>query len=293
MVESTRCPSCTLPVLPGQAFCPNCGASLAGTADRLVAPAVEIEPAPAVEIAPAPVVEIEPAPAPGLDPALLSDPAAGGTYRIPGSYLPPTDELLPSTWTLQPSGSSIVGRRPGSSPSPSAAVAPISAPITIPPRTATEAASDRTESARELVPFGLCVAGAALGIASFFLPWTGVSGIGVGTTQAGATNQWAFAMPAGIPLLVLTALILAGIAGSDRAQLELPKLASAIGRVTYSILPMLLGGLYLGVVLLYVTLPSSFGYGMGIVVLLVAALLLVAGSVASIFFPSEPAPKVE
>ena len=141
------------------------------------------------------------------------------------------------------------------------------------------------------LPRQLVVAGAALGIASFFLPWTGASGIGVGTTQAGPTNQWAFDMPAGVPLLLFTALILGGIAGSDRAQLKLPTLASVIARVTDTILPMMLGGLYLGVALLYTTLP--WGYGMGIVVLLVAAALLVAGSVVCIFFPSEAAPKLE
>ncbi len=148
---------------------------------------------------------------------------------------------------------------------------------------------------QELVAFGLSVAGAALGIASFFLPWTGATGIGVGTTSlAGGnvtTNKWAFDMPAGIPLLLITALVLGGIAGSNRVQLELPKLASVIARVTDLVLPMILGGLYLGVVLLYVTLPSSFGYGLGIVILLVAAVLLVAGSVVALIVPSEPAPK--
>jgi len=143
----------------------------------------------------------------------------------------------------------------------------------------------------ELVAFGLSVAGAALGLASLLLPWTGVSGIGVGTTKLGAASQWAFAMPAGIPLLLVTALILGGIAGSDWAQVKLPKLASLIARVTDTILPMILGGLYLGVALMYVTLP--WGYGMGIVVLLIAAALLVAGSVVCIFFPSQSTAKGE
>ena len=271
MVESTRCPNCTSPVLLGQAFCPNCGGSLASAPDRL---------------------ESVPDPAPGLDPALLSDPGVGGANRIPGSYLSPADALPPSTWTIQPSSSSILGaRRPGSSPSLSVGAIPISTPNTGSPPVGADVAPARSEPVQELVAFGLSVAGAALGIASFFLPWTGVSGVGIGTTQAGATNQWAFAMPAGIPLLLFTALILGGIAGSDRAQLELPKFASVIARITDAILPMILGGLYMGVVLLYATLP--WGYGMGIVVLLVAAGLLVAGSVVCIFFPSEPAPNVE
>jgi hypothetical protein len=98
-------------------------------------------------------------------------------------------------------------------------------------------------------------------------------------------------MPAGIPLLLITALVLGGMAASDRAQLQLPKFAPVIARVTDTVLPMILAGLYLGVVLLYATLP--WGYGMGIVVLLVAAILLVAGSIVCIFFPSEPAPKLE
>ena len=267
MVESTRCPNCTSPVLLGQAFCPNCGGSLATAPDQ-------------------------PESAPGLDPALLSDPGVGGANRIPGSYLSPADALPPSTWAIQPSSSSFIGaRRPSSSPSLSVGAIPISTPNTGSPPVGEDAATPRSEPVQELVAFGLSVAGAALGIASFFLPWTGVSGVGIGTTQAGATNQWAFAMPAGIPLLLLTALILGGIAGSDRAQLELPKFAPVIARVTDTILPMILAGLYLGVVLLYPTLP--WGYGMGIVVLLVAAGLLVAGSIVCIFFPSEPAPKLD
>jgi hypothetical protein len=146
----------------------------------------------------------------------------------------------------------------------------------------------RTESTQELVAFGLSAAGAALGIASLFLPWTAVTGIGVGTTgEKVASNQWAFAMPAGIPLLLITVLVLVGIATSDRGQLKLPGLASVIGRVTDVILPMILGGIYLGVALLYATLP--YGYGMGIAILVIAATILVAGSVVSIFFPPKPA----
>jgi len=309
VVESTRCPNCTSPILPGQAFCPNCGASLAGMSARLDEEPVQApEPAFVPEPAPEPAFVPEPAPEPAFvpepaperrfepepvpDQALLYDPGVSVVNRVPGSYLPPAEELPPSAWTIQPSNSSIIGRRPGSLPNMSVATIPVAAPITV-PSPETPVAASKGESATELVAFGLSVAGAALGIASLFLPWTGVSGIGVGTTQAGGTNQWAFAMPAGIPVLVVTALILAGIVGSEKAQLELPKLALVIARVTATILPMILGGLYLGVVLMYVTLPSSFGYGMGIVILLIASLLLVAGSVVSIFFPAEPASKVE
>ena len=53
-------------------------------------------------------------------------------------------------------------------------------------------------------------------------------------------NQWAWGMPAAIPLFLLTALVLGAAAGSDRAQQRLPALASVIARVTDVILPMLL-----------------------------------------------------
>ena len=276
MVESTRCPNCTSPVLLGQTFCPNCGGSLASAPDQS-APEAALEPAP----------ESAPEPAPRL-----SEPGVSGANRIRGGYLAPADSLPPSTWAIQPSSSSILGtRRPGSSPSLSVGAIPIATLNTSPAPVAPEVAPARSEPVQELVAFGLSVAGAALGIASLFLPWTGVSGVGVGTTQAGATNRWAFDMPAGIPLLLITALVLGGMAASDRAQLQLPKLALVIARVTDTVLPMILAGLYLGVALLYATLP--WGYGMGIVVLLVAASLLVAGSIVCIFFPSEPASKLE
>ena len=49
MVESTRCPNCTSPVLPGQAFCPNCGVSLAGVFGTLVMLLGGLRPEPAPE----------------------------------------------------------------------------------------------------------------------------------------------------------------------------------------------------------------------------------------------------
>ena len=160
-----------------------------------------------------------------------------------------------------------------------------------PPRTAipTAAQAARKESAPELVAFGFVAAGGVVGFASLFLPWAGSSGIGIGTVASGGSlpqsNQWAWGMPAAIPLLLLTGLILGAAAGSDRAQQRLPSLAFVIGRVTDVVLPMLLGGLYLGVGLLYVTLPPQFGFGTGILVLIVAAFLLLAGAIVSLFFP--------
>jgi hypothetical protein len=144
-----------------------------------------------------------------------------------------------------------------------------------------------------LVAFGLVAAGAVVGFASLFLPWAGPSGIGIGTVALSSSppqpNQWAWGMPAAIPLFLLTALVLGAAAGSDRAQLRVPALALVIARATDLILPMLLGGLYLGVGLLYVTLPPQFGFGTGVLVLTVGGCLLVAGSIVTLF----AAPKEE
>ncbi|MGZ6314580.1 MAG: hypothetical protein ACXWNI_03025, partial [Candidatus Limnocylindrales bacterium] len=173
-------------------------------------------------------------------------------------------------------------------PEPAPALAPS---VTERPAASTAAPSARKESAQELVAFGLVAAGGVVGFASLFLPWAGSTGIGIGTVaSAGAppqSNQWAWGMPAAIPLLVLTGLLLGAAAGSDRAQQQLPTLASAIARVTDVILPMILAGLYFGVGLLYVTLPPQFGFGTGIVVLIGAGCLLLAGSIVALFLPPE------
>jgi hypothetical protein len=170
-------------------------------------------------------------------------------------------------------------------PIPQPGVAPPTPPRAIP----TAAQPARKESATELVAFGFVAAGGVVGFASLFLPWAGASGVGIGTVASAGSlpqpNQWAWGMPAAIPLLLLTGLTLGAAAGSDRAQQRFPSLAFVMGRVTDVILPMLLGGLYLGVGLLYVTLPPQFGFGTGILVLIVAAFLLLAGSIVSLFFP--------
>jgi hypothetical protein len=60
-----------------------------------------------------------------------------------------------------------------------------------------------------------------------------------------------------------------------------------IRQVTDLIMPMVLGGLYAGVFLLYLTLPD--GYGVGASILFVAACLLISGGVITLFFPPEMA----
>jgi len=147
------------------------------------------------------------------------------------------------------------------------------------------------ESIPELVAFGLVAAGAFIGIAGLFLPWSGVTGIGIGTMSVAGSppppNQWGWAMPASLLLFVLSALVLAAAAASDRGQERLPQLAFIIRRVTDLVLPMILGGLYLGVVLMYLTVPADYGPGLyvGQYALTLGAGLLIAGSVVTAFLP--------
>jgi hypothetical protein len=152
--------------------------------------------------------------------------------------------------------------------------------------------SGRKETVQELAAIGLVAAGGVVGFASFFLPWAGSTGIGIGTVaMAGSppeANQWAWGMPAAMPLFLLTGLILGAAAGSDRAQQRLPELAPIIARVTDVMLPMLLSGLYFGVGLLYLTLP--YGFGTGIFVLIAGACLLLAGSIVALFLPPKDDP---
>ncbi len=243
--------------------------------------------------------------------------APSATYRASGATPPRRDPAVPGDQSTGPNlGASIgavsipqveIGSPSGAvpqvlPPAPAILAPPIptsvitpsprpSAAPSDPPRPAgpTAAEADRKESVPELVAFGLVAAGGVVGFASLFLPWAGSAGIGIGTVaSAGAppqSNQWAWGMPAAIPLLLLTGLVLGAAAGSDRAQQRLPALASVIGRVTDVILPMVLAGLYFGVGLLYVTLPSQFGFGTGILVLIGAACLLLAGSIVALFFP--------
>jgi len=47
---------------------------------------------------------------------------------------------------------------------------------------------------------------------------------------------------------------------------------------------------YLGVFLLYLTLPD--GFGMGVLTMLLGGALLIAGAIVTLFFPPEDAPDI-
>ena len=156
---------------------------------------------------------------------------------------------------------------------------------------ATTDAADATvapkESTRELIAFGLVAGGAVVGMASMFLPWgNGIDGAGIGINAAHSSpSEWGWSMPIAIPIFLLSGLVLGAASGSDRAKERLPKLAPIIGQVTDMIIPMILGGLYLGVVLMAATYP--WGFGGGVLAMLLAAGLLIGGAVVTLFSPAE------
>jgi hypothetical protein len=172
-------------------------------------------------------------------------------------------------------------------PSPPAPPAP-PAPVEPPPAPAEPA---RKESIPELIAFGLVAAGAVIGVVGLLLPWANSNGIGIGNyrTSVPPANDWGINMPASIFIFLLSSLVLGAASGSDRAKERLPELAPIIGRVTDLIMPMILGGLYLGVFLLYLTLP--FGFGIGVMSMLLGGCLLIAGAIVTLFFPPDDAAK--
>jgi hypothetical protein len=242
------------------------------------APAPEPIPSP-MPFAPAP----EPIPSPmPFAPAVAPEPVAPAPRPF---YPPPPRERLPAYVVPD----RIAPRSPFAAPVPPVVPDP---PVVMPPITeGPEPAPAHKESIPELVAFGLVAAGAFIGIAGLFLPWSGVTGIGIGTMSVAGSppppNQWGWAMPASLLLFVLSALVLAAAAASDRGQERFPRLALIIGRVTDLVLPMILGGLYLGVVLMYLTVPADYGPGLyvGQYALTLGAGLLIAGSVVTAFLP--------
>ena len=185
----------------------------------------------------------------------------------------------------------------GQPPTPAVAFAPLASLAAHPDGPAAAQTPDesaRKESIEELVAFGLVAAGAVIGIAGLLLPWANSTGIGIGNYGSNNTNpqanQWGLGMPASIFLFLLSGLVLGAASGSDRAKERLPALGTVIGQVTDLIMPMILGGVYLGVFLLYLTLPS--GFGMGVLTMLLGGGLLIGGAIVTLFFPPEEAPEI-
>ena len=155
------CPACGAAVVAGEAFCADCGASLAEAplppepvpeaepAPEPV-PVVEPEPAPAPEPvvdpepAPEPVPVVEPEPAPEPVPAVEPEPAPAPLPEKPacimcGAELEPGDKYCSDCGALQPASTflppaAVAGSEGGAAPAPepepepSAAVVPVRGP---------------------------------------------------------------------------------------------------------------------------------------------------------------------
>ena len=242
----------------------------------------QLEPSQPEPVVPAPPVPAAPAPEPAAPAPEPAAPAAQPSHKPPA----PPQEPLPSF--VIPG--QTVPRSPFAAPVPPVVPTP---PVVPHPQVAEgpESAPPRKESIPELVAFGLVAAGAFIGIASLFLPWSGVTGIGIGTMSIAGSppppNQWGWAMPASLLLFVLSVPVLLAAAASDRAQERFPRFDSIIERVTDLVLPMILGGLYLGVILMYLTVPADYGPGLyvGQYALALGAGLLIAGAVVTVFLP--------
>ncbi len=140
-------------------------------------------------------------------------------------------------------------------------------PLTTSDRIKATLASIAAEPKAELAATGLTALGGALALVSFALPWAGDNGLGVGTVDIHPRpDAWAFDTAAGWPLFLMAAVMLAVILASDKLEELMPGLAPTIRRLTESALPMLLGGILLGVGLLYLLLPWGCGGGISLLV---------------------------
>ncbi len=235
---------------------------------------------------PAAVPEWQPAPLPALPP-------------IPGSYLPPSEGMRGAAdrWNAAPPsagsrsavtgpGSPLAGDGPGSiqsggegwvampataqmgsggEPVGSASAGP--APAAEPGEAGRASVEPPTDLAGWLLAIGAFVA-----VVAFVLPWSS-SGIGIiGSSQVGNgyLDRWGLANPANIFLVLAAAVVLALILVPNR----LPRWLAE------GVLPIVLGGIDLGVWFTYVSSP--FGDAIGILVLLAAGGLLVLGGVLAL-----------
>jgi hypothetical protein len=146
-------------------------------------------------------------------------------------------------------------------------------------------ASLAAEPRGELAATVLTALGGTLALVSFFLPWAGANGLAIGTIDVSPRpGAWAFDTPGGWPLFFLFGVLAASIVASYKLEELMPGLAPTIRRLTEVTVPMLLGGILLGVGLMYLTLP--WGCGSGPALLALGGAVLIAGSTVGLFFAS-------
>jgi hypothetical protein len=118
------------------------------------------------------------------------------------------------------------------------------------------------------VPGWLAITGSALAIASFLLPWA-TDGV-IGASGNGYFANWGLANPGHLLLLLAAGVVLVLNVFPDR----LP------GWIRTGVLPLVVGGVLLGLAFAYDARP--FGGGTGVTVLIVAALVLLIGGLLGV-----------
>ena len=291
MIEARACPECGAEVPTGRLSCAACGALLASV-DRHAAPdaptdgraaagwdaavpepraaplvAASVSPflplpvvgappaaPPAAPVPPAPPAELRAIETPPPPPALIS-----AAYLAPSSIVrsaPIAAPLLP-TQAPEPAAASAASPTPPPTPRPidPATVAAARVPVLELPFAIAPGIGPR-----------LVVAGAALAVIAFVLPWISGGGVVIGGAfGSGYFATWGLAAVGNVLpfLLAWVSLILAVLPN------RVPRHASL------GLLPVLLGGVFAGLGWTYLIAP--FGPGIGIWALAGSALLLAAG----------------
>ena len=145
------CPACGAAVVAGEAFCADCGASLAQAPlppepvpeaeaapvpepEAALAPEPVAEPAPAPEPAPVPSPEPVPEPPPALEPALPAAPETPACIMC-GAELEPGDKYCSDCGALQPAAKPVAPAapepKPGLLPAPALEAEPVAAPLPV------------------------------------------------------------------------------------------------------------------------------------------------------------------
>jgi hypothetical protein len=262
------------------------------------ADATDLESSPSAE--PADATDLESSPA--AEPAAWSSDDADATFEadltwssLPGTLAAPPAEpgAASSPVAAQtPAAPAVLGSPDAPQPAAAASAAatassPGEAPSDFYARARLTLTSIAAEPRRELVMLSLTALGATMSLVSFFLPWAADNGLAVGTIdlhpRAGA---YAFDTPAGWPLFFVLVLLIAPVLLADVIEQLLPAAARLVKRLTEVALPMLAGGILVGVSLLYLTIP--WGCGGGLVVLGLGGMLLVISALVGLLFPETP-----
>ena len=209
-----------------------------------------------------------------------SEPPAPQASPIPGAYLAPSAAFSAPLVRSRPGRAADPATSPRSpvptyATSATAAAAPVAfaprlgGPAVEPenPGQSAKPAGHSVEAPAEL-PGWLAIAGSAIAAVSFLMPWSR-DGV-IGAVGSGYFDRWGLANAGYLPL-VLAALALLAVNGIPK---PIP------GWIRAGVAPLAIGGILFGLDWAYQTRPYSDG--LGVTMLLVAALVLVAGGIVGV-----------